>query len=389
MKKNSPKQKASRRKGKKKVVKKSSPVLKVSRRKEKKKVIKIPPPKATGGNNQLILGIDLGTSWTAVMSNRGYRYNDRTIIGYPKDIIGQQVVGCNFMVGEDALRQRESLSLLLPLERGVVKDITEGDIVAVSALLTYAVNLARVGPEDEVCGIIGVPAQASIISKELLLGITKDVLHVAMVVSEPFLVAYALNKIVNSIIVDIGAGTIDVCIMRGALPGAKDQITFFKAGNYLDRSLETAITSLYPQVQITSNLARRIKEKYSFVGKPNGRAVFTLRADGEPAQFDLTKEVKTVCESIVPEIVEKVEMLIPQFDPEDQQEALKNIYLAGGGSRIKGLDKMIANRLKKYGKVIVTSVNDPDFIGCKGALKMARDIPLAKWDQIGLIQATP
>jgi rod shape-determining protein MreB len=88
----------------------------------------------------------------------------------------------------------------------------------------------------------------------------------------------------------------------------------------------------------------------------------------------------------VPEIVEKIEMLVPQFDPEDQEEALKNIYLAGGGSRIKGLDKILVDKLKDYGEVIVSSVNDPDFIGCIGALKMSGDIPPAKWDQIGLIQ---
>jgi rod shape-determining protein MreB len=386
VKKSGPKKKALSSKKRGKVVKKSALVSKVSGRNGKAKVMKFPVLQVPGRNNQLILGIDLGTSWTAVMSSRGGRYNDRTIVGYPKDIIGQQVVDSNFVVGEDALRQRESLSLYFPLERGVVKDVTKEDITAAEALLTYAVSLAHPRPEDKVCSIIGVPAQASIISRELLLSIAKDVFHVAAVVSEPFLVAYALNKITNSIVIDIGAGTIDVCIMKGALPGAKDQITFFKAGNYLDRSLETAITTKHPNVQITNNLTRKIKEKYSFVGKSNGRAMAILRADGQPTQFDLTKEIKTVCESIVPEIIEKVEMLIPQFDPEEQEEALKNIYLAGGGSRIKGLDKMIANKLKKYGKVIVKSVDDPDFAGCVGALKMAIDVPPSKWGQIGCMQ---
>ena len=98
--------------------------------------------------NQLCVGIDMGTSWTSVMSDRGGRYNDRTVVGYPKDIIGQQVVGCNFVVGEDALRQKESLSLYFPLESGVVKDATEEDIAAATELLTYAVSLAHPRPDD-------------------------------------------------------------------------------------------------------------------------------------------------------------------------------------------------------------------------------------------------
>ena len=386
MKKDYQKKKTSRPRGKKKAIRKGSSVSKVSGRNGKAKVMKFQVLKVPGRNNQLVLGIDLGTSWTSVMSDRGDRYNDRTIVGYPKDIIGQKIVGTNFVVGEDALRQRGSLSLYFPLERGVVNEVTEEDIAAAEALLTYVVSLAHPRPEDKLCGIIGVPAQASIISKELLLSIAKDVFHAVAVVSELFLVAYALNKVVNSIVIDIGAGTIDVCIMKGALPSAKDQVTFFKAGNYLDRSLETAITTKYPNVQMTCNQARKIKEKYSFVGKSNGRAVATLRTKGEPKKFDLTKEIRTVCESIVPEIIEKVEMLIPQFDPEDQEEALKNIYLAGGGSRIKGLDIMIADKLKKYGKVTVRSVDDPYFAGCVGALKMASDMPPGFWDRIGTMK---
>ena len=123
------------------------------------------------------------------------------------------------------------------------------------------------------------------------------------------------------------------------------------------------------------------------MGKPEKPVVVTLRTDGKPAHFDLTEEIRTVCESIVPEIVEKVSMLVPQFDPEDQEEALGNIFLAGGGSKIRGLDKMIVNKLKEYGEVIVIPVDNPNFIGCLGALKMASDMPPDKWDQIGLIKS--
>jgi len=383
MKKNSPIRKTSRRK--KKIVKKSPPA-RVSGRKDEEKIIKTPVPKAPapGEKNQLILGIDLGTSQTAVMSNRGHKSMFMSVVGYPRDIIAIKLFEDTHVIGEEALNNQSSLELHVPLENGVVKEAGERDLDTARILLKHVVELVEPQPDDKICCIIGVPSQASLMNKDIRLKLAGEIMDVALVVPEPFLVAYALNKIVNSVVVDIGAGTIDVCILRGALPEAKDQITFFKAGNYIDRRLEAAIANSYPQVQITRNQARKIKEKYSFVGKPKEQAVVTLRADGKPAQFDLTKEVKTVCESIVPEIVEKVEMLIPQFDPEDQEEALKNIYLAGGGSRIKGLDMMISDKLKEYGKVNVTRVDDPDFIGCIGALKMAGDIPPVKWEHIGL-----
>jgi rod shape-determining protein MreB len=333
--------------------------------------------------NQLCIGIDLGTSWTAVMSDRGDRFLNRTIVGYPKDIIGHQVVGSNFVVGEDALKQRESLSLYFPLESGVVKDTTEKDIAAATELLTYVVSLTQPRPEDEVCGIIGVPARASIISKELLLRIAKDALHVAAVVSEPFLVAYGLGTLRNTIIVDIGAGTIDVCGLKGMLPGEEDQITLVTAGDYIDNFLLIAITECYPDVQLTKNLARKIKEEYSFVGPPSSPVMVTLRVGGKPRQFEVTQEIRAACESIVPDVVEAIQSIVRGFDPEKQEDALKNIYLAGGGSKIKGLDRMVAAELKGYGEVGVSCVEDPVFAGCAGAIKLISDVPPKLWDRLG------
>lgn len=332
------------------------------------------------------MGIDLGTSWTAVMSDRGDRFLNRTIVGYPKDVIGWKVVGSNFVVGEDVLRQKDSLSIYYPMERGVLKDTTDEDITAATELLTYVVSLARPRPDDEMCGIIGVPSQASIISKELLLRITQDVLHIAVVVSEPFLVAYNLGKLRNSIVVDIGAGTVDICGLKGILPGADDQVSLITAGDYIDNFIVTAVTERYPDVQLTKNLARKIKEEYSFVGVPSSPVMVTLRADGKPGQYDVTEEIRAACESIVPDIVETIQYIVKGFDPEKQVDALKNIYLAGGSSRIRGLDKMIEAGLKGYGKVSVGCVEDPVFGGCSGAIKLSNDVPPKFWDKIGTMK---
>ncbi|MEE8382435.1 MAG: MamK family actin-like protein [Thermodesulfobacteriota bacterium] len=333
--------------------------------------------------NQLCVGVDLGTSWTAVMSEGGFKYNDRTIVGYPKDIIGRRVVGSNCVFGEAALRQRSSLNLYFPLESGVIKDVTEKDIAAATEVLTYVVRLAQQGTDNEMCGIIGVPARASIFSKELLLNIAKDVLHSAVVVSEPFLVAYNLGKLHNSIIVDIGAGSIDICGVKGMLPREEDQITLMTAGNHIDQCLMTAIGERYPDVQLTRNLSRKLKEAHSFVGAPSSPVVVTLRAKGKPGKYEVTEEIRSTCESIVPDIVEAIQSIIRGFDPENQADALENIYLAGGGSRIKGLDEMIKGAMKGYGKVRVQCVKDPVFGGCAGAIKLAHDVAPQFWDAIG------
>lgn len=333
--------------------------------------------------NQLLLGIDLGTSRTAVMSNKGYKAITRSVVGYPKDIIGIKLLGDTQVFGEEAMERRSALTLYHPLEDGVIRETSDQDYNAAFELVKHVVEQARQGSKEELCGIIGVPARASVMNKELLLGIARELMPVALVVSEPFMVAYYLNKLSNCVVVDIGAGTVDICGMKGTIPSQDDQATILKGGSFIDERLETAISQRYPHAQVTRNLVRKLKEEYAFVGEPEGPVTVTLRSDGKPGKYDITEEMRTVCESIVPDIVEHLIATITGYDPEDQPLALQNIYLAGGGSRIRNIDSMIEKYLHDYGDVKVTCVDDPDYIGSAGALKMATDLPPKYWGKVG------
>ncbi|MFU8819412.1 MAG: MamK family actin-like protein [Desulfurivibrio sp.] len=344
------------------------------------------PAEPVAATRQITVGIDLGTCRTVVITADGEELAIRSVVGYPRDIISRQAVGDGPLFGAEALEKRNFLDLCFPLAEGVIRDASERDYQAARELIHHLIDQVR-GDNGgvEVNGIIGVPARASVVNKEVLLKVAHEVMNRTLVVSEPFMVAYALGKLNRCIIVDIGAGTVDICCMKGSVPAPEDQVTTFKGGDYLDDRLEAAIVRRYPGVQITRSLACRIKEEHSFVGEPEKPVEVTLRVDGKPARFDITEEVRTVCESMVPNIVEQVELLIASFDPEDQEEALQNIYLAGCGSRIRGLDRMITAALKDYGTVKVTCVDDPERIGATGALKLAREVPSAHWAEIGLM----
>lgn len=340
---------------------------------------------ATSSANRLLVGIDLGTCRTAVMTDSGAKLIARSVVGYPKDIISEKVVGKEPLFGSEAVKQRNFLDLCYPLADGVIREASERDYQAATQLLGHVVDLAKAGGSHEVCGIIGVPARASIMNKELLLSIATGYMTKALVVSEPFMVAYQLGKLSNCIVIDIGAGTVDICCMKGTVPVADDQVTFLKGGDFIDERLALAIARRYPGVQMTEAVACAIKEEHAFVGEPSGKVEVTLREEGKPATFEVTEDIRSVCESIVPDICEHLETLITKFDPEDQETALKNIILAGGGSRIKGLAAMIAEQMHDYGEVKVTQVDDPDYVGCAGALKLATEIPVEMWGQIGVM----
>jgi rod shape-determining protein MreB len=335
----------------------------------------------------LLLGVDLGTSRTMIMSNRGVRASVQSVVGYPKDIIGVKLMSHGHMIGEEALKRQSYLDIHYPLEDGVLKEANDHAAEAARLLIKHVISLANPQPGDLIYGVLGVPARASMFNKNQLLRITQDLMDLSMVVSEPFMAAYEIDQLNNSIIIDIGGGTTDICAMKGTIPGVDEQVTILKAGNYIDLVLENLVREAYPDVQITNTLARKIKEQNSFVGEPKEEVLVNMRVNGKPATINLTKEVRTACETIVAEIVEHLQSLIMVFDPEDQEEALMNIYLTGGGSRIRGIETLIMQKMHEYGNVQVKQVPDPEFCGVSGALKLATELPPQYWEQVGQVSS--
>ncbi|MBF0326864.1 MAG: rod shape-determining protein [Alphaproteobacteria bacterium] len=337
-------------------------------------------------SKRLFLGIDLGTSHTAVMTSRGKQILLKSVVGYPKDVIGLKLLGRPYVVGDQAFDMRSYLELRYPLQDGVLSEISDRDLEVARHLLSHIVSLVEAAPDDVMYAVIGVPARASGGNKTLLLRMAQEVVNTALVVSEPFMVAYSLGKLVNSIVVDIGAGTTDICALKGTVPGPEDQVTLVKAGNYIDERLHNALIERHPELQMNINVACEVKERFSFVGKPPAApAIADLRAGGKPVRCDVTEPVRIACESLLPDIVESIEALLRTFQPEYQPEVLKNIIIAGGGSRIGGIADYIKERLRPYGDAVVTCVDDPTFAGCRGALRLAEELPPQYWGQLGTV----
>jgi rod shape-determining protein MreB len=103
---------------------------------------------------------------------------------------------------------------------------------------------------------------------------------------------------------------------------------------------------------------------------------------GKPTPFDVTAEVRKGCRRIVQPIVEAVDRLVSTFDPEFQERLRENVLLAGGGSRIHGLDKAVEEALTPFGGGKVRNVEEPVYAGANGALKIAYDMPTEAWEQL-------
>jgi rod shape-determining protein MreB len=323
----------------------------------------------------LYVGIDLGTSRSVVSGSNGNRKWVESYVGWPKDFVAKKMLGKRVLFGAEALEHRLSLDMSRPLRNGVIKEGTERDETAVRELIEHLIEMVSPGPEDEVCVAVGVPAEALKVNKTAIRNAVSQHAKNLVVVSEPFSVAYGLGVLDNAMIIDIGAGTVDFCIMHGTVPMEEDQRSLMTAGDYIDQQLFQLVSERHPSADFTLNMARKFKEKHGFVGEPKRRVKIEAPVEGKATEFDITEEMRRACESPMPAIVETATSLIASFDPEFQDKVRKNIIVAGGGSQLKGLDEYLTTAMREFGPATFTCINDPLYAGADGALQLATDMP--------------
>jgi rod shape-determining protein MreB len=340
----------------------------------------------SGKDGVLNVGIDLGTSRSAISTSEDKKFVVESYVGWPADMVAKKVLKKKILIGEEALKNRVMLDLHRPLERGLIKEGSEKDLQAVRELLTYLLAQAGVkGRSKEgtrVRAVVGVPAEAMRVNKQQLRNAMSGIVDSLMIVSEPFAVAYGLNALLHSLIVDIGAGTTDFCVMNGRFPTDEDQRTLTTAGDSVDEQLNTFISERYPEVNFSEHMVRDWKEKNAFVGEAEGRVRVTAPVKGKPTEIDITNEIRTACESLIPPVTETMLELVARVEPEYQAEVRSNVILCGGSGLIRGMDGALEAALGEFGGGKVQVVDDPIFVGSDGGLAIAQDAPEADWERI-------
>ena len=333
----------------------------------------------------LYLGIDLGTSRTSVTSSNGVRETVASYVGYPKDVVSRKLLKKDVLFGDEAVKHRLSLDFYRPLEHGVIKDgdDKEGALRAARDLIGEIIRLAQPRKDELIYAVIGAPAQAAIHSKDAIIQAAKETVDSVMLCSEPFSVAYGLDMLDDVLVIDIGAGTTDLCRMHGTMPDDSDQITINYAGDWVDNALAERLSDSLPEAQFSIQMIKKIKERHASVAEQIEPAVVSFPVKGKPTDFDITSDLRASCQGIIGPIVEGLAELIGTFDPEFQERLKDRVLLAGGGSQIKGLDTAIEAKMHEIlggGKVI--RIEEPVYGGANGALKIAHDMPADFWEQL-------
>lgn len=335
----------------------------------------------------LHVGIDLGTSRSSISASNGQRHVVESYVGWPLDMVARKVLKKPVLIGSEALENRSMLDLHRPLEQGLIKEGSDQDEAAVRELLRHLLSLVGVdvgnrSASKKVRAVVGVPAEALRVNKQQVRKAIQGAVDSLLIVSEPFAVAYGLEALLHTLVIDSGAGTTDLCVMNGRLPTEDDQRTLPQAGDWVDEQLMRLTRARYPEASISIHMVRQWKEEGSFVGDSKTPVLVTAPVNGKPTQLDITNEMRQACESILPPLVESMLELLARAQPDYQEKIRNNIVVSGGTGLIKGLGPRLEQELQSVGGGKVRVVKDPIYIGSDGGLAIALDAPDGDWEKV-------
>lgn len=354
----------------------------------------------TGKSQVTLVGFDWGTNKScvqAVMAGAAGAATSvivPTVVGYANDGIVDNLLPGNVRVlyGEEALKRRLHLRLVQPMRDGVIEDLAASKDFA-----RHLVGQLNVPEGAELRAVIGLPANAERAARENLRQAVAGVFDKVILVPEPFLAALGyrdeaklndpdyVDPVSNSLFVDIGAGTTDVCMIQGYYPTGEDQISLPFAGDKVDQMLNEAIKKNYPDVALSMIKVREIKEEHSYVGKLEDPIVVSVVVGGKMRKLDLGPQIGECCTELLVRIFEAIKILIGRASSDSVTELLRNIVLTGGGNCIRNLESELQRMLTEEGfeSPRVTSVgqNYKEFVA-RGALKAARQAKETQWQQL-------
>lgn len=201
------------------------------------------------------------------------------------------------------------------------------------------------------------------------------------VIESPLAIAFGLgldfSKPHGYLVVDIGAGTTDIAVI--SMGGIAVCESFKTASFDFDAQIIKYIRKEY-NIEIGQLMAESIKVQIgTVVPRPvevamvaKGRNVFT----GLPESFEITSsEVYDALKETADAICNSIRLVISKADPDLVADIKTDgLYLAGGGSLINGMDKLIS----EYTGTAVHMLEDPTHSVVRGAAVALRKPELLK-----------
>lgn len=295
------------------------------------------------------IAIDLGTANTLII------HNDKVVIDSPSIVARDRVTGKIIAVGKEANQMQgkthENIKTIRPLKDGVIADFDASEkmismlIRSIPALkkklFTPALRMVICIPS----GITEVEMRAVKESAERVNGKEVYLIH------EPMAAAIGIGIDImqpkGNMIVDIGGGTTEIAVI--ALGGIVCDKSVKIAGDVFTNDIIYYMRTQH-NLFVGETTAEKIKiqvgaaiedlDNAPEVMSVQGRDLLT----GKPKQVDISyREVAKALDKSIQRIEDAVMETLSQTPPELAADIYNTgIYLAGGGSMLRGLDKRLS-----------------------------------------------
>ncbi len=318
---------------------------------------------------------DLGTSITKIaIKDKGVILREPTFLGYNSRIKDYSFIGteAKTILGKTP----EFIKVIRPIVSGVISDF-DAEVFLLRKFLERSVYLYSNNKmiKPMMTGIATVPTIATEIEQK---AVKEALLKIGM--SQVFLVEKPLATAVGSginifsheptLIADLGGGLIELAVVGAG--GILSQKTFKNAGDQMNKVI---FNYVYLKYGIILGEATCESLKFEVLNFNNAEKVVVIR--GKSLENGLPKSVKIKSSDInealrvnFNQIIDGIKELIESSPPEVVDEVMqKGVILAGGLSRINGIDKFFEEELK----VKVFCSDKHEYTTINGLVKLTAD----------------
>jgi rod shape-determining protein MreB len=307
------------------------------------------------------IAIDLGTANTIII------YNDKVVVDEPSIVAMERNTGRIIAVGKKAMmmhgKTHENIKTIRPLRDGVIADFESAEYMIREMIKMIGIKNSLFPPALRmvICipsGITGVEERAVKDSAEQ--AGAKDI----RLIHEPMAAAIGIGIDVleptGNMIIDIGGGTSEIAVI--ALGGIVNNTSIRIAGDDFNADIEEYMRKNH-NINIGERTAERIKIEVGAAvtdleNPPDDYAVHGRdMLTGIPKEIKVNyKEIASCLDKSTSKIEAAVLNALENTPPELSADIYRTgIYLAGGGSMLRGLDK----RLHLKTKLSVHVAEDP------------------------------
>jgi len=295
------------------------------------------------------MGIDLGTCSTLVyIRDKGIVLNEPSVVAVRRGtnivLNNGQAVG---VVAREMLGKTPgSISAVRPLKDGVISDfeITE-------SMLAYFIRKAHGGGIVRPRVVIAVPGGITDVERQAVIGTAERAgARKVYLVAEPMAAGIGaglpITEPTASMIVDIGGGTTEVAIMSLADIASCESIRV--GGDDMDEAVVNHLKKTY-NLLVGEARAEKVKTQIGSAAPLEKELTMEVAGrdtiSGMPRKIVVTsEEIREALKGPIAAILDTVMITLERAEPELAADLIDNgIYICGGGSLLKGMDKALAN----------------------------------------------